>query len=699
MSSAYLHAAVSQPRPLWEVNNNEGVIIIHLPDEWRADSPHQDQQDWCPTCLWDGSWDSLLLRSERRGPALDKLSRASLHASASANNLCCAVLLGILYHTNGGGHERIQLTGNADSWVRLDDCEGWGLQTDMGHLYKIFASTLSRPPPGVSSYPPDDPPPTYTGSERSFSWARDQIDHCSKHHAECQGREGESSCFVPSRLIQIPPDPRDGVVLRLRSDIPERTKYAALSYCWGKHQAWPACRTTRWNLADQLHRISWATLPPTLQDAVTTTRKLGLEYLWIDSVCIVQDDEKDWQVESMQMAAVYAHAHVTLCAALGLDTRTGIFSQRDTESLSHILTITYRGEEFPIYAFHVPQESGRIESRLLADIWRGSLEYSQEYPTFNRAWTFQERLASRRVLLFGTEELIMECASGCAFEESLYRLQPPQLSDKTLKAAYAGAMDSPRKIWWEIVFTYSHLKLTVPTDRLPAIAAVAQRLASHNPTDEYLCGLWRNSFLSDLLWERVLSPLDKGDPPLVSITADWGAASYVAPSWSWVSFRSKVRNISNIVEPLSEVLSVHLQYRDNSKFGRVSAGYLDISGPMVDLWWHVRPHWKYYHFIDGDQEMTVPGSPGQKIAFSVDYNFYNGLRAPRPGDRFLVRCLLIGFDDKGSLGALVLYRIRQSNRYWRLGTVHDSPHPTSRNGVDWRDILDLHSRVENCIIS
>lgn len=697
MSSDYLSAAVGPPPPLFEANHNDETIIVDLPDDWRADAP-QDQQDWCPTCLWDGSWDSLLLGSGQRGSVLNRLGRDSLRASASANNLCCAVLLGILNHTDGGCNEHIQLSDIADSWAQLDDGDGWGTQTDMSHLFKLFASTSKRPPPGVPSYPPDDPPPTHTGSDRSFAWASDQIEHCSRHHLECQVPEGEPSCFIPSRLLQVPSDPRDGVFLRLRSDIPEGIRYAALSYCWGKRHAWPACRTTRRNLASQLHRISWSTLPPTLQDAVSATRQLGLEYLWIDSVCIIQDDEEDWQVESMQMATVYTHAHVTLSATRSVDPNTGMFSSRHADCLSHILTARFRGEEYPMYAFHVPHESARIEPRLRADVWRGSLERSLQYPMFNRAWTFQERLASRRVLLFGKEELIMECASGCVFEESAYRLHPLQLSDKTLKAAYAGAMDSPRKIWWEIVFTYSHLKLAVPTDRLPAIAAVAQRLALHNPTDEYLCGLWRNSFLSDLLWERVLNALGKGIGESPLILESWGAGSYVAPSWSWVSFRSKARNISNILEPLSEVLNVSLQYKDNSIFGRVSGGFLEIRGPMVDLEWHVRPHWKYYQFIDGDQEMFVPGNPDQKVAFSVDYDFYHGLGAPRPGDRFLVSCLLIGFDEKGSLGALVLYRIGRTNCYWRLGTVHDSPHLHNRNGMDWRDILDQHSHVETCII-
>ncbi|KAL1865027.1 hypothetical protein Daus18300_007374 [Diaporthe australafricana] len=287
-------------------------------------------------------------------------------------------------------------------------------------------------------------------------------------------------------------------------------------------------------------------------------------------MCIVQDDKKDWQFESLQMATVYTHAHVTLSATRAADTLTGMFCNRDPESLKHILTIKFRGEFYPVLAFHVPQESGRIEPRLLADIWRGSLERSLEYPTFNRAWAFQERLASRRVLHFGREELIMECASECVFEESIYRLHPPHLGDKTLKEAYAGAMDSIRKIWWEIVFTYSHLKLSVASDKLPAISAVAQRLALHNPTDEYLCGLWRNSFLSDLLWERVLNALGRGENPI--ILANRGAGSYVAPSWSWVSYRSKARNISHIVDPLSTVLRVHLEYKDNSRFGRVEGG-------------------------------------------------------------------------------------------------------------------------------
>ncbi|KAK2616107.1 hypothetical protein N8I77_002816 [Diaporthe amygdali] len=682
-------------RPILEVDHNNEGLIITLPDDWRADST-RDQQDWCPTCSWDGSWDSLLLRSKQRDPALDRLSQASLSASASANRLCCAVLLGLLSRANGGGHQRIQLSDDTDSWVRLDDCEGWGAQTDMGHLFKLFASTSRTPPPGVPTFHLDDPPPVHTSSFRSFAWARDQIEHCSKEHVECRLPEGEPSYFTPSRLIYVPPDPRDPMFLRLRSDIPERIRYAALSYCWGKFESWPLCRTTRENYTSHLDRILPKELPLTLWDAVVATRRLGLEYLWIDSMCIIQDDERDWQVESLQMATVYTHAYVTLFAARAADTRTGMFCERDSGSVSHILTIRYRGDEYPIWAFHVPQESGRIEPRLLADIWRGSLERSSDYPMFNRAWTFQERLASRRVLFFGKEELMMECASGCVFEESMYRLNPPQLSDKTLKGAYADAMNSARKTWWEIVFTYSHLKLTVPTDRLPAIAAVAQRLALHNPTDEYLCGLWRESFLSDLLWERVLNNLGRGDSPI--ILARWGAESYVAPSWSWASFRSKARNISHILQPLTTVLDVHLDYKDNSKFGRVSGGFAKLRGPVVDLVWHVRAHWNYSQFIDGEQEMSLAGNPDQKITFSVDYDFFSGLNAPSPGWRYRVRCLLIGFDENGSLGALILSRIGQTDCYWRLGILHGSPNSTIRDSIDWREVLDTHSRIETCVI-
>lgn len=698
--------AECQPHPLLELDLDNGPLFIDLPGNWRADLP-RDKQDWCPTCMWDGSWDSLLLRSKQRAPALDRITRSCLHASASDNRLCCAVLLGLLCHANGGGSRHIRLTDDADSWVRLDDCEGWGAQTDMGHLFKVFASTSETPPPGVPTFAPDDPPPVHTGAERSFSWARDQIQQCATNHHKCRLPEGEPPCFVPSRLIQIPSDPENGVFLRLRPDIPEHTKYAALSYCWGRPEAWPACRTTRQNISGQLRRIPWATLPATLRDAVTATRRLNLEYLWIDSMCIVQDDEKDWQVESLQMATVYTHAHVTLSAAHAADTRTGMFCNRDPESLNQILTVRFRGKDYPIFAFHVPQESGRIEPRLLADIWRGSLERSPEYPTFNRAWAFQERLASRRVLHFGREELIMECASECAFEESIYRLRPPQLGDKTLKEAYAGAMNSTRKTWWEIVFTYSHLKLSVATDKLPAIAAVAQRLALNNSADEYLCGLWRNSFLSDLMWERVLNALGRGENPI--ILANWGAGSYVAPSWSWVSYRSKARNISHVVDPLSTVLDVYLEYKDNSRFGRVQGGFATISGPVVDLEWHVRAHWNYPQFLDGEQEMTLPGSPDQKVAFSVDYDFYTGLGAPHPRYRLgniwrsatsgvPVRCLLIGFDEHGSLGALVLYRIGQSNCYWRLGIVRGSPDLTFHDSIDWKQILDIHSRVETCMI-
>jgi hypothetical protein len=102
----------------------------------------------------------------------------------------------------------------------------------------------------------------------------------------------------------------------------EIAQYATLSHCWGFHQP---LRTTKATLDLHLQKIRFSDLAKTFQDAAVTCRRLGIRYLWIDSLCIVQGDEEDWQIQSAQMASIYKGSTLTIAASSAHDGTEGCF--------------------------------------------------------------------------------------------------------------------------------------------------------------------------------------------------------------------------------------------------------------------------------------------------------------------------------------------------------------------------------------
>ncbi|PVH88185.1 HET-domain-containing protein, partial [Cadophora sp. DSE1049] len=235
----------------------------------------------------------------------------------------------------------------------------------------------------------------------------------------------------------------------------------SLSHCWGLEQI---ITTTTNTLQERKVGIKLSDLSKTFRHAVEITRGLGIRYLWIDSLCIIQDDMKDWEVESAKMADVYMNSQLNIAATHSSSGKGGCFAERwslDNEEL-----------EYKIYvrnALHVAH-----------DHFTRSMDYTNTMelasPLLSRAWVFQERLLSVRTLHFHAEELIWECGSGISCECS-------RLED------YQGATESQvLDIWLELVREYCSLKLTKQIDRLTALSGLASRVATRL-SGEYLAGL------------------------------------------------------------------------------------------------------------------------------------------------------------------------------------------------------------------
>jgi len=178
----------------------------------------------------------------------------------------------------------------------------------------------------------------------------------------------------------------------------EEGEYIALSHCWGKKQeVGEEFRTLRGNFDERRREFRMDVLPQTFRDAVTVTRELGKRYLWIDSLCIIQDDPNDWAVESKRMEDVFTNAYCTIAASSAADSTVGFLKDR----------------QLPQYV-EVPNSAhGRIYICEAIDDFHHDVD---EGVLAQRAWVLQERALSRRTIHFTANQLYWECGDGVRCE-------------------------------------------------------------------------------------------------------------------------------------------------------------------------------------------------------------------------------------------------------------------------------------------
>lgn len=211
---------------------------------------------------------------------------------------------------------------------------------------------------------------------------------------------------MPSRLLYV--GLSDNLTcIRLVESLPKIQKYVALSHCWGDQSS--ICTTTKATFQDRAREIPWSSLSKTFQDAVSITRSLNISLLWIDSLCIIQDDAQDWQAESVKMAEVYSQAYLTISATGGSSGASGCLFPRWHE--------TGLGQK-------ILHSTSHFQSKLVSPSQNVNIRYSSQAhkqfqgdlypplsgaPLWERAWAFQERILSNRIIHFHGEEMIWEC--------------------------------------------------------------------------------------------------------------------------------------------------------------------------------------------------------------------------------------------------------------------------------------------------
>ncbi|KAI0975417.1 heterokaryon incompatibility protein-domain-containing protein [Xylaria arbuscula] len=239
----------------------------------------------------------------------------------------------------------------------------------------------------------------FPGSAENLERARQWLHNCQTSHAKCRGL---SQTYMPLRVLRISGGYGScdfDIKLETRPNNKSFEPFAALSYCWGGNQPY---KTTKARMQSGQVSLEWHKLPKSLQDSIKITSALGLQCLWVDSLCIIQDDEEDKALQISDMARVYSHATVTIIASRASRAIDGFLEEVDLTSQIRL------GVRLP---FQCPGQEPTVGSAYLAHI-EGSRDSSE--PIDSRAWTLQERYLSKRVLEFGSVQTRWTCATSSA---------------------------------------------------------------------------------------------------------------------------------------------------------------------------------------------------------------------------------------------------------------------------------------------
>ncbi|KAF1352801.1 HET-domain-containing protein, partial [Lizonia empirigonia] len=259
-------------------------------------------------------------------------------------------------------------------------------------------------------------------------------------------------------------------------------EYATLSHCWGSTMPF---KLSCGNFVSCLTDVPLTRLSKVFQDAIKFAWRMDILYIWIDSLCIIQDSSDDWVAESSQMASVYRGGVLNIAATGFSNGQNGLFG---------------------CYLLSVNQ-------------WQEGVAYS---PLGRRGWAVQERALSVRTIHFGARHLFWECA--CKLATDVWGIGTLPIPNYRRSI---GLMSLEMLQWVQIVEIYSKCALTFSKDKLVAISGLAQTLSKGMDCD-YLAGLWRQDLEHQLLW----CPRQPCSTPTKDDTR--------GPSWSWVAIDSEV---------------------------------------------------------------------------------------------------------------------------------------------------------------
>ncbi|KAF7559255.1 hypothetical protein G7046_g4897 [Stylonectria norvegica] len=432
-------------------------------------------------------------------------------------------------------------------------------------VFSIFKSQGTETPspvpigmPVLSSSP---------GTPALFHLIKSWLQDCDQHHDACKltptqqeapritavsdnkddleatmfrGIQSRRASTLPTRLIRL-----NGTGARLYETKPadktEEFRYIALSHPWGDAtEQKPHFCTTVANKAEHLKSIDFGKLPDTFKDAIITARGLGVAYLWIDSICIVQGPDGDFDSESKRMENVFSSAHCVIAASRATGQWDGFLKDR-AKSAHNEYVVLQDSSKRSIYV-----------SRFVDDFNKHVLEGTLT----QRGWVLQERALARRTVYFTDQQIYWECGDGvrCETFTKMKNQLAAFLGDPNFPEVAIRSFDSQQQTsrgqrilyFQDLYKTYARLNFTHWEDRAVALNGLEQRLIRGFNCrggfgildDSTRWGPSHRSLLHrSLLWHRAVDGDSLREIP-------FPPHRQKVPTWSWMAFKGAIDYLS-----------------------------------------------------------------------------------------------------------------------------------------------------------
>ncbi|PMD34738.1 HET-domain-containing protein [Hyaloscypha variabilis F] len=470
----------------------------------------------------------------------------------------------------------------------------------------------------------------------------------------------------PTRLLDLR-DADGNINIRLIEtkaiECPE--PYITLSHRWGDAVF---LKLLTENLDNLKAGISIDALPRTFCDAIEVTRRFKIRYLWVDSLCILQDSIDDWNREASQMSGVYQHAICNIAATGAVDSTEGLFFDKNLFAIRPCkVSIPVRNSVAEFKNVYVMDY----------DFWDDRIGRA---PLIRRGWVVQERLLARRVLHSNRDQLYWECRerSACeifpnAIPESMMPLghfkdivPNPKLDEDVSTASDPG--NSKDVIWSKILSSYSRAELSNPDDREAALSGILRMLEGIFD-DTCIAGLWRRSLPAQLLWW----PSGSAEP----------SPHYRAPSWSWLSINGQVyayrpgliKETDRDTFPESataELEAIDIRRSGESALSSITSGFIRLRGILVPVKW---PKAYKYHTnvpltIDGKEDLNIHGD-FDHASFAVDSaGWIMQIIADRMSEEFHGSGLVLQLTPDGSFRRIGIFESADEGTRYLLSRRH-----------------------------
>jgi hypothetical protein len=355
------------------------------------------------------------------------------------------------------------------------------------------------------------------------------------------------------------------------------------------------------------------------------------------------------------MADIYENAHLTIAATWSTDSNTGLLSSTPNK---------YKAHKLERSRLHVRKPPPRFPTTAFQLRFQEDSNWPNAWPLLQRAWVYQERRLSPRIVHYGEHQIRWECKSAFLAEDGASEKVEPlheSFQQSTNSMNFKSSPSSPKDAWRKIVEEYTQMNLTYETDRLAAVAAVVKKEMQVRPADVYIAGMWKSTLLEDLAWASNIA----------SGTSDYSRPPLCAPTWSWVSTRGPTHWMHSIIMPALHLEDVCFTPFGPAHLGQVQNASIRLRGPFFTAKFYNMPD--EFKFVDYDDYLELsPDTPHvQDVeiwAAVPDFDYTLGERPVVSGQ--LVTIVPVMRTPFGPDCHALILRTATDTTFERIGLVH-----------------------------